>query len=208
MPYADPERAKAHRRAYYEANRAAIAEKGRAYREAHREELAAKAQAYYQANRERTKARVTARAEGMREELRDYMCSYYPENKHLWEERHASKRDENLAAMRKRYQEKREAERERNRRYFAEHPERARVGASARRARRRERFVENVSPLVVLERDDGVCGICGEDVDPTHFHVDHVVPLSRGGEHCYANTQPAHPVCNQRKHDKLPEALR
>lgn len=207
MPYADPERAKAHGRAYHAANRAAIAEKNRAYREAHREEMAAKAQAYYRANREQIKERVRVRAEGMREELRDYMRSYYAENKDLWEARHALKRDEILAGMRDRYQEKREAERERNRRYFAEHPERARVGASTRRARRRERFVENVSPLVVLERDDGVCGICGEDVDPTHFHVDHILPLSRGGEHSYANTQPAHPVCNQRKHDKFPEAL-
>ena len=65
-------------------------------------------------------------------------------------------------------------------------------------------FVEEVYPLVVLERDDGICGICGEDVDPFDFHVDHIIPLSRGGEHSYANTQPAHPFCNLSKNDRLP----
>jgi 5-methylcytosine-specific restriction endonuclease McrA len=68
-----------------------------------------------------------------------------------------------------------------------------------RRARKRAAFVEDVHSLVVLERDDGVCGICGGDVDPMNFDVDHVVPLARGGEHSYANVQAAHPPCNTRK---------
>ncbi len=60
-------------------------------------------------------------------------------------------------------------------------------------------FVEPVSALVVLELHDGVCGICGHDVDPFKFDVDHIIPLVRGGEHSYRNTQPAHPSCNRRK---------
>jgi 5-methylcytosine-specific restriction endonuclease McrA len=69
----------------------------------------------------------------------------------------------------------------------------------ARRARKRGVICELVDPLVVLERDDGLCGICGDDVDPMRFHVDHIVPLARGGEHTYANVQTAHPTCNVRK---------
>lgn len=69
----------------------------------------------------------------------------------------------------------------------------------ARRARKRNVFVEYVHPLVVLELADGVCGICGTDVDPGQFEVDHAEPISRGGEHSYANTQPAHRLCNSRK---------
>lgn len=72
----------------------------------------------------------------------------------------------------------------------------------AREARKRGQFVENVHPLAVLERDDGVCGICDSDVDPFDFHVDHVIPLSAGGEHSYANVQVAHPICNLRKGDR------
>jgi 5-methylcytosine-specific restriction endonuclease McrA len=35
------------------------------------------------------------------------------------------------------------------------------------------------------------------------MHLDHIVPLARGGEHSYANTQPAHPTCNRRKGAKV-----
>jgi 5-methylcytosine-specific restriction endonuclease McrA len=72
------------------------------------------------------------------------------------------------------------------------------------RARKQAGFIEDVSPLVVLERHDGVCGICGGDVDPFRFDVDHIVPLSEDGEHSYSNTQPAHPRCNYRKGAKVP----
>lgn len=89
---------------------------------------------------------------------------------------------------------------ERNR---AAHLERARIHASSRRARLKEVFVEDVHPLVVLETDDGVCGICGEDVDPFSFEVDHIIPIVKGGEHSYANTQPAHKSCNSRKRDRI-----
>lgn len=76
-----------------------------------------------------------------------------------------------------------------------------------RRARMREAFVEHIDDLVVLEAADGVCGVCGEDVDPLDYEVDHIVPLSRGGLHCYANVQPAHRRCNRSKHARLPEEL-
>jgi len=62
-------------------------------------------------------------------------------------------------------------------------------------------FVEHVDPWVLLKRDKGRCGICGKKVDPLNFHIDHVIPLDPG-EHSYANTQVAHPVCNMQKHRK------
>jgi 5-methylcytosine-specific restriction endonuclease McrA len=68
-------------------------------------------------------------------------------------------------------------------------------------------YVEDVEPLVVLERDDNRCGICGGDVDPFNFHVDHVIPVSLGGEHSYANVQAAHPLCNQKKWAYMPEEV-
>lgn len=85
-----------------------------------------------------------------------------------------------------------------------EHPEAAVTHYARRRTRFTGAHIEDVVRLVVLERDDGVCGICGEDVDPFDFHVDHVVPLARGGEHSYANAQVAHPFCNLSKNDSLP----
>jgi 5-methylcytosine-specific restriction endonuclease McrA len=97
------------------------------------------------------------------------------------------------------------ANRDRNRkRWRTENPDRTRELALRYATRKRAAFVEDVNPLVVLERADGVCGVCGGDVDPLRFDVDHIVPLARGGEHSYRNTQPAHPSCNYRKGAQAP----
>lgn len=83
-------------------------------------------------------------------------------------------------------------------------PERHNMNNARRRALQKNAFIENVHSLVLLEQADGICGICGQDVDPFDFHVDHIVPLSRGGEHSYVNTQVAHPSCNVRKWASMP----
>ena len=68
-----------------------------------------------------------------------------------------------------------------------------------RRARKLGVEFETVNRQRVFERDAGVCGICSLPVDPKNFHLDHVVPLSRGGGHTYLNLQVAHPRCNLEK---------
>jgi len=84
-----------------------------------------------------------------------------------------------------------------------EHPEavrlRARKAASARRARVRDAFVEDIDPQVVYERDEGVCGICLDPVERDEFDVDHIVPLALGGEHSYENVRTSHASCNRQR---------
>ena len=64
-------------------------------------------------------------------------------------------------------------------------------------------IIETVSLKVLAERDQWICGICGESVDITIKHPDplsashdHIVPLSKGGDHSYNNAQLAHLTCN------------
>jgi 5-methylcytosine-specific restriction endonuclease McrA len=123
-------------------------------------------------------------------------------------------RSEQLAAQARRRREDPQWAAEQTRRaaeWVKANPERARELRQRRvltyRARKRGAHVEHVEPLVVLERDDGVCGICGEDVDPTFFDIDHVIPLARGGEHSYRNVQVAHRRCNARKGARLLDAF-
>ena len=59
-------------------------------------------------------------------------------------------------------------------------------------------------------RDDWKCGLCSDRIDPDlpHRHpfsasLDHVVPLSKGGAHTYANVQAAHLICNGRKGNRV-----
>ncbi len=74
---------------------------------------------------------------------------------------------------------------------------------SVRRARMKAQFKEPVDRRVVYERGAGVCGICRNPVAADAFAVDHIIPIAAGGEHSYANTQPAHPRCNSKKGDKV-----
>jgi 5-methylcytosine-specific restriction endonuclease McrA len=127
-------------------------------------------------------------------------------------------RDERVADMKARRDANLEAERQRERESYAKFRER-RIAKSKRwnqanrhlrAARESDRramiagvFVEPVHPLIVLELADGVCGICGRDVDPGNFQIDHIEPVSRGGEHSYLNTQPAHPKCNMAKGNRV-----
>lgn len=107
-----------------------------------------------------------------------------------------------------------------NRRYARKHPERVSAWNKkwryanpdkqseyqlARLSRLRGQFVERVYRSVLFRRDKGLCGLCGKKVDPANWHMDHIVPLSRGGEHSYANTQVSHPFCNVSKGARLIE---
>lgn len=83
--------------------------------------------------------------------------------------------------------------------YFRSHPDLWARAAIKRRGRMGAALVETVQRVVVWERDKGVCGICGRPADAASWHLDHIVPLSRGGPHSYANTQVSHPFCNLSK---------
>jgi 5-methylcytosine-specific restriction endonuclease McrA len=69
----------------------------------------------------------------------------------------------------------------------------------AHRARKRAAFVESVNRKVVYERDGGVCGVCGLSVAKREMSLDHIRPLSKGGEHSYRNIQLTHGRCNSSK---------
>lgn len=66
--------------------------------------------------------------------------------------------------------------------------------------------VEDVSRAQLGKRDGWLCGICREPIDPRvawpdqmSASVDHVIPLSHGGEHTYVNCRIAHWICNVRR---------
>lgn len=140
-------------------------------------------------------------------------------NKAVKRERYRANVEKNRAVALAWYHRNREHRRTYKERYYAER--RAELTTKQRewnaanpellkkqRARRKVRMrggavVEDVAREVVWDRDAGLCGICGEPCDPTDFHVDHVVPISKGGVHAYANVQLAHPFCNRRKAAKL-----
>lgn len=91
-------------------------------------------------------------------------------------------------------------------RYRAEMDRRKRVSSNTSRHERRARQdarIDRFDPLDVYERDGWMCQICGSEVDREVLHpdplsatLDHVVPLSRGGDHTAENSVLAHLRCN------------
>lgn len=104
---------------------------------------------------------------------------------------------------------KREYARERIKVWRKANPEKCLAMNQRRRALKRGAFVEDVDIKVLYERDAGICQLCKNPVDwdlkwdyfnPSNYKtVDHIIPLSEGGEHSYANTQLAHFRCNDLK---------
>lgn len=98
--------------------------------------------------------------------------------------------------------------RARGRAYHVAHPEVGRAAATRRRAHKAAAFIEEVSVVVLAERDGGRCGICGKPVDESERSVDHILPLSRGGNHSYTNTRLAHGRCNKARSNRGTAQLR
>lgn len=79
-------------------------------------------------------------------------------------------------------------------------------------------FDKSISLKKLVERDGGICQICGKAVDYSDIEnghikklyptLDHIIPLSKGGTHTWNNVQLAHMMCNAGKCDRLSGGVR
>lgn len=84
-----------------------------------------------------------------------------------------------------------------------------------RRRYARENGRKSYTRVSILERDDYTCHLCGERVDTSaphdnrspgwerYPHLDHVIPLSKGGSDTPDNVKTAHARCNIDKRDSV-----
>ena len=86
--------------------------------------------------------------------------------------------------------------------WHAENYAKVRGYVDVRRLRIIDATEGDVSVKELLESWDGLCGICGKAVT-NKYHIDHIVPLSKGGKHAQSNLQVTHPRCNLVKGSKL-----
>lgn len=177
---AQQQRARDRGRAYYDANRDRIRAQNAAWAAAHPEEMKAHKRRHAQTPeaRARNKAWRQAHPDEMREFRRRHYDAMTPEERR---QVRAAWRAANL---------------DRSRAITA-------ASKAARRARENQILREHIDRHLVWERDRGICQICTHPADPTRWHLDHVVPLARGGNHLYSNVQVSHPTCNLRKGAKV-----
>lgn len=90
-------------------------------------------------------------------------------------------------------------------------PARRRAKAKRRALKRGAGITSGVDPFVVFKRDAWKCQICGCST-PKRLRglnksnspeLDHIVPISKGGQHTYKNTQCLCRSCNSAKSDKV-----
>ena len=98
------------------------------------------------------------------------------------------------------------------------HPEKVREIARKRRAKKRANGWEKYTEAQVLELHGAVCHICGDPIDLTldrkignegwemSLHIDHVIPISKGGPDKLSNVKPSHGKCNLKKRATLLES--
>lgn len=178
---ANPERKSASDRAWRLANPERAAANGKAWRDANKERKAATGRAYYEKNREKILARNRAWAEANKEKVADYL-----KNRH--QEKWAN--DPEYRSM-----------------MYQATLKRQRLLRGARH----ELYVREE----IFERDGWACQICGELIDPDtswpnseSASIDHIIPISLGGDDTPENVQAAHLSCNVRKGNRDIEDLR
>lgn len=71
------------------------------------------------------------------------------------------------------------------------------------RQRDRRRKLQASEEAILLHlRDDSRCYLCNARLDQDNATVDHIIPLSRGGDHTTANVELACRSCNSRKNNR------
>lgn len=91
--------------------------------------------------------------------------------------------------------------------YHLAHPEKRKIRRRKQRALRRNVYHEPYTGNYIFERDGWVCQICGQKINkrlkypnPRAGSIDHIVPLSKGGDDSPINVQASHLRCNVGKH--------
>lgn len=134
----------------------------------------------------------------------DYFAQY---NAWYQKDYYERNRDEIILKSRKYYNDNKDIISERSKKYYSEN---LHVYAASR-ARRRDACLkaegvhtaEDIS--IMLDRQKNRCAepTCGVDLSDG-YHVDHIMPLSKGGSNWPSNLQCLCPTCNLRKHAKHP----
>ncbi|KDA05563.1 HNH endonuclease [Microbacterium sp. CH12i] len=171
-------------------------------------------------NRDKTNAAARASKAKKPDYYREQNAQWWRDNPGYHRVRYAKNRDVLLgrnAAYRAAHPERR---RDAVRRWAARHPESIRAKDERYRQANRERFRQKEAKrralkvsngaFQVTERDvlrlvarfDHRCAYCATPFT-SRFHLDHIVPLARGGHHAIGNLAPACPDCNLSKGKRL-----
>jgi 5-methylcytosine-specific restriction endonuclease McrA len=168
-----------------------------------------KARDYYAAHSDRILEQIKTREAANPEKAREWDRTYYQRLKERrpndGKERYAKRKDK-VALYKQINKERLAANRKATKHTWASRRPACRVAeANRRRARKKNNGGSHTAADIEqqYERQKGKCFYCGAKVGKK-YHVDHVVPLAKGGSNGPENLVIACPSCNCAKHDKHP----
>ena len=171
-----------------------------AYKAANRERISAKNAALYVASREKKKAQSAAYYAANREKYSAYQAAYQSANREKLTAYNSSWRSANFEKISARLAA-----------YHAANPDKRTAHGRNSRARRRSAEGRHTALDItrIFEHQRGLCANCHSKLFKSgkqKFHVDHIVPLVKGGSNWPSNLQCLCPTCNMRKNAKDPIA--
>jgi 5-methylcytosine-specific restriction endonuclease McrA len=194
MPLKDKEKRKAYKAAQYIKNRGLVSEQNRAYYAAHLDQSRIAMRAYRIKNKERIREVSDAWDNKNKVKTKATKAAWYIKNKERiteWGKTHP----EELKNIQSRYRKK--------------NPEKIKIRNNNRRAQKRSNGGK-LSPGIssrLLTLQCGKCAICKKALKRVGFHLDHIIPIARGGGNTDRNIQLTCPKCNQKKGSKDPIAF-
>jgi 5-methylcytosine-specific restriction endonuclease McrA len=169
-------------REYYENNREYFSEYNQIYREEHKEYFKEYSSSYRKENpdyfREHSKK--------FRLENPNYLKEYYKDNIEYYKEYFEEYRKNNSDYLQEYYQQ-----------YYKNNSEKCRAKDAKRRALKKSSCTNKPEELLEIALFYADC--------PQGYHVDHIIPLARGGRHELSNLQHLEALINLKKSDKHPD---
>jgi len=170
--------------------------------------------AYRKANREKTNAANSAWRKANPDKGRATTATWREKNKKRVKElqavrsakHYALNREKAISGSTKYHAEHPEQVKATRSRWKKKHPEKVRIAYHNYQANKRKNggkvslgFAEKL-----LIRQKGRCAVCKKSLKKTGYHLDHIVPLARGGKNEDRNIQATCPKCNMEKNAKDP----
>ncbi len=202
----------AYNKAYYAANRDKLRADNRERRMANRESVIQKDRARYKVRREAVLAQKKANYPKVRSAKLKYNREYWSKNRARLLETNKARRARDAEKIKLRNRRYMQANREKvrlwNRRWAAKNQARMAQYDVQRRGREKaspeqQRLIEIFYQNVRLKRWIK-CYYCGRKTSGKAAHIDHVIALSRSGNHAVENLAATCPDCNFSKGPKLP----
>lgn len=192
---ASKERKKAYMKAYREANKGRIKEKMAEWREKNADHLKEYGSRYMEANKDAVSARMKEWRQKNKERIREYNAAYSRANAERISQRGMEYRKAN-----------REVIVARNREWFSNNRDKKHAYLANRRSAKKfggHKLSPDIAQKLLKLQGDR-CVACKARLDEAGFHIDHIIPLSRGGTNEDKNVQLLCPPCNQAKAAKHP----